>query len=400
MTNLRQGLVLTTLLLSACEAGQQVDHEVLNLPVWSADENLRIGSLDDPDYALTTIGPMLALDDGGVWVLQPRDAEGRIYGGDGTLIGRVGRRGQGPGEFTFPDGIGWWRGSMDTVWISDGFAGRIYLFSTNGEFIRAERSPPVEYQQDLRITRPMAFPEIGGALGLATYRPGLNEWGHFPLLRYDASSGTVLHEVGVVERTTAVLIRWQGEAIATGVHPISDAPVITYAPTGSQVVIVDRTVPEVGTIGEVRITSLSPSGDTLWDRRFSYRPDQVRHEEIAPIIEARLDAFQQFVRLEGRLSERDAVQAYHASVQVPEFRPPISTALVDASGMVWIEWSGDEALPDSWWIIGSDGEPAGTLNLPPGTDVRAVGERFLWAVETDALDVPYLIRYRVQRGSD
>jgi hypothetical protein len=80
---------------------------------WTLREDLRIsGATDQP---LTRVGSVLPTPDGGAWILQPTDRDIRVYGPDGALIRRVGRGGDGPGEFTLPNRMGWWGTTMDTV---------------------------------------------------------------------------------------------------------------------------------------------------------------------------------------------------------------------------------------------------------------------------------------------
>jgi hypothetical protein len=39
-----------------------------------------------------------------------------------------------------------------------------------------------------------------------------------------------------------------------------------------------------------------------------------------------------------------------------------------------------------------------TVFLPNGVEVRAVKGNVLVGIETDALDVPYIVRYNIRRG--
>ncbi len=69
------------------------------LPAWTAHEDLRIGSLDDPDQALTMVRAhhLAESDDGLLYVGQPRDGNVRVYDDEGQLVDTFG---EGPGEFS------------------------------------------------------------------------------------------------------------------------------------------------------------------------------------------------------------------------------------------------------------------------------------------------------------
>jgi hypothetical protein len=387
-------LAVLALVSLGCERDRSVD-PLINVPEWTLTQELRIGSVDDPDYALTQVGGVLAWPDGGVWVVQPRDAEIRVYAPDGTFTRRVGRRGNGPGEFTFPGAIGWWRGTADSVWVADAAARRVSLFSADGEFIRSFATPPVELDEARRITAPQTFTTDGSAVGIGAYRPGTHEWGAFPILRYDAAAGKAIQEIGRVGRTGSILIRWQGQGIATTEHPISDAPIITYGTRGDRVFIVERSVGEAESSDSIRVVALRADGDTAWDRRFAYVPAVLPRDETDSLLEARITAFQQFARLEGRLSDREAERAYRESVEAPRFRPPISSVRIDPESRVWLEWSATEDSTRTWWILAPDGAPHALLRAQQDLDVRALGDGIMWVVETDEFDVPYLTRYRI-----
>jgi hypothetical protein len=68
-------------------------------PEWTADVELRIGSVDDPGTALSGVGAIVSADDGRFYVAQPQDGQVRIHAPGGELLRRFGSQGEGPGEF-------------------------------------------------------------------------------------------------------------------------------------------------------------------------------------------------------------------------------------------------------------------------------------------------------------
>lgn len=381
--------------LSACDAADEAETAV-DPPARVLQEDLRIGSHDDEDQALTRIGTILPFTDGEVWVAQPDDGEIRVFGADGAVRTRVGRRGEGPGEFTLPSGMGNWAGAEDTVWVSDPFLRRVSLFTRDGRFSRSFAIPQVEHEDAFVIDQPAAFTTGGSALSLAKYRSGSTGQTGIPLLRYDAVTGTVQDEIARVERTATVQIRWQGQSVASGAHPFPDAALIAYAPDGARVVIVDRTAPTDPSSAHITIVSLHPAGDTIWSRSYVYQPQVLPSAEIDSILGRRISSFQSFARLEGRLSDDEAENAYRQSVPVPSYRPPLQRALVGAEGDIWLEWASAPGEGTAWWVLDATGEPIASVRRAERLDIRAVGREHVWAVITDSLDVPYLVRYRIE----
>lgn len=376
-----------------CGADGDAVLESLDIPEWAIREDLRIGSIDDPDQALTAVGDVLAASDGRVWIVQARDRNIRVYDSTGALQRIVGRPGQGPGEFTLPSGIGWWRGREDTLWVADGFAQRISLFTRAGEFARSFEMPVVEYGSDLQVTEPARILADGSALAIASLRRGIDRVGAVPIIRYDLRAMAVQGQVASLDRTDLAQITWRGQPIATSRHPISDAPVVAIGPDGERIAILDRTAAASPDEATFRLVVVSATGDTLVRRRFTYTPAAIPSTELDSLLADRIASFQRFTRLEQKLTDAEAEEAYRTSVLLPRFRPPIGAALVAPDGRIWLERRGGSE-DRAWWVLSASGEPEGIVRTGARLDVRAIGDGYFWVVETDDSDVPYLVRYR------
>ena len=71
----------------------------------TAVEELRIGSVDQPGYALSSIGTVLVSADE-VFVAQPQAGTINVFSRDGVALYELGRKGTGPGEFLSLTSIG------------------------------------------------------------------------------------------------------------------------------------------------------------------------------------------------------------------------------------------------------------------------------------------------------
>ena len=71
--------------------------------------------------------------DRSIYLLSPTQPSIPHFDAHGTLRGRIGRSGSGPGEFGRPVAMGW-RG--DTLWVADQALRRVQFFSSQGRLIR------------------------------------------------------------------------------------------------------------------------------------------------------------------------------------------------------------------------------------------------------------------------
>lgn len=86
-------------------------------------------ALEEPDSALITALDELAVDRGGrLLIAEPAAGEARIYARDGRLLRRLGRRGDGPGEFRRPMSATF--GPGGSVYVSDTGSPRVTRFAS------------------------------------------------------------------------------------------------------------------------------------------------------------------------------------------------------------------------------------------------------------------------------
>ena len=98
-------------------------------------EVFRVGDMDPPDWAQFGTPPSLGFDGGGnLFVLNPDVPVVAVLDRDGGLVRTLGRRGEGPGEFSGPDDIYVWRDG--TVAVADRGNGTYVVFAPDGSFDR------------------------------------------------------------------------------------------------------------------------------------------------------------------------------------------------------------------------------------------------------------------------
>jgi len=132
--------------LSACYSPDDVGNleapDLDLLPRLTLEEVSRIGSVDDPDFGFSRIGSVDVDRDGNVWLFEWVAGELRVYSPNGDLLRRVGRRGDGPGEFSqyASPTLGL---LGDTVWTFDTNSRRLTLFNRSGEVLSTAQAEEV-----------------------------------------------------------------------------------------------------------------------------------------------------------------------------------------------------------------------------------------------------------------
>jgi len=100
--------------------------------IFSLEEELSIGEVEGrEEYMFTGIRSIVVDDAGRIFVLDRREPYVRVFDQNGTYIRTIGKRGQGPGEFTMPLSISITRQNELVV---DDFRSRLAFFSLEGEF--------------------------------------------------------------------------------------------------------------------------------------------------------------------------------------------------------------------------------------------------------------------------
>jgi hypothetical protein len=101
---------------------------------WCVAEELRIGTVegDGPDL-FSAIQAVEFDPHGRIGVLEGQAQEIRVFDRHGQHVRTIGAKGQGPGEFSEPIGMGW--SASRSLWIPDPGNTRISVFDTASRFV-------------------------------------------------------------------------------------------------------------------------------------------------------------------------------------------------------------------------------------------------------------------------
>ena len=197
-------LLIPAFALFLCAPGAMRAQDACPTP-WQLEEVLRIGSLESEDL-VTGVLDLAIGPDSALYVAQALVPAITVFSLDGQVLRRIGRAGQGPGDFELAaSNVGWIR---DTLWVADPY--RVQLFTTN-EFV-----PEEVIRFNLTVPEEGAFLTPGRVLADGTLL-GSRIWtaGWGPWLSRGADPGLPLRRLsrsGEILDTIAI-IHWPDNAL-------------------------------------------------------------------------------------------------------------------------------------------------------------------------------------------
>ncbi len=375
------------------------------LAVLSLDEEVRIGSFDDPVTGFSRIGDVWVAPDGEVWVAETQADEIRVYSSDGELLRTYGRSGDGPGEFRSIYDFGL---VGDTLWVSDSGHRRTTLFSLDGDVLETVTAQvEVSIGGDPMFPRPLTITVFPHALrpdGLIesdfigmSYANLADSMASIPKVLFDRS-GQVVDTAEVIERRvsrTAEMIEWGDEtgggwAAVYQEPPAEDSGTSTLSlDEGSFSVQWDASAD--GATGRLVVARLAEDGDTTFVQRLQYDPRPVTDRYLDSIAAQRAGG--------GRRSRSDSVrlfQAQRAALQRPDHHEPVRFPSHVGGGVVWTRLDPDIASVSRWLVYRDDTQELGIVELPVvDSFLRSSDGTSVWIMERDEFRVPWLARYRI-----
>jgi hypothetical protein len=362
---------------------------------WRAALEVRIGSVDAPDRTLTWVSQALIGPNGALYIAQPQDRRIRVFDATGKLVRSIGRRGQGPGEFENLSAIGF---RNDTLYATDSALRRVSFFSAEGAFLRSVQLASPLIGQPPAIYFPTS-PQILLSDGTGLVKPEI------PVALVASGSGRVpyLH----IGRTGEVIdtLVWQELPAETfeirsegnrffAAKPFPDTRLFHLAADGSGVVIVERARERDATQPQFRVRKIGIAGDTVFARSFAYERAKLEPGAVDHAVD------QILARLARRAqapSRREIEQTLRQLDLVPETAVPVTAVASANDGSIWLRRESDGVSPTLWQVLAPDGTLVAQLRLPAAQQILAIRDDGLVLLELDALDVPYVLRYRIRR---
>lgn len=332
-----------------------------------------------------------------VHVLDGMASEVTIWSPDGTLVRRLGRSGQGPGEFLEPE---------DLVLMDDRFyvadQRRFTTFTLDGEVMATDAPPASVSWRGFRFLNEgmfadgsfVVFPQVPAMI--VSGATGDDPVDRIPLLR-------ISRDGDAWGLDTLAIISYEGFAVPFSVpgYPLPrDIALPWYRPDSYQVdarsgtVVVARSH-SVGP-GVAELIEISATGDTVWTRRIRMPPVPIEDQEVDAVVEQNASGL---ARLSGDSVASPILKArVRSALRVPEYWPSIRAIRIMANGEVWFRPHHGEGEP-AWYAVrrGETRGPMRRIVLPESFGVADVTDTHVWGVRYDELGVQFVAHRRLAR---
>ena len=370
-------LLIVVITGTACQRDSDTSADPFATAPWTLSEReTKIGSVDDPDHIFNPILRMALGPDGLLYTLHEGEGTIRRWTADGGPAGTLGRKGEGPGEFQYPYGVGFFG---DSLWVWDFLASRVSYFDLEGAFVGSASVRAARGSPDEPAARPVAPLRDGSFMGLVLAGRHAISGGtrmERPYVRLDATGGTsarVWAEPLEPHDATSQLF---GDTHLSG-----------FGRRG--LLVVNRRVWTGEGEATVRVSEIGFDGDTIFTATVPYDP--------VPLTDERFDSA---VRAAAGPSASEA--QIREALYRPPYLPAVSHLIGAEDGTIWLRRfdpveleTGEQVF--EWWVLDGEGAPLAWARTPVGLDVRLITDDVVWGIERDELDIEYIVRHRVMK---
>ena len=358
-------------------------------PVLHLEPEVRIGTIDgDAAYQLGRVSAIVEGPAGGIYIWDERFSELRLYDSAGAFVRRLGGKGQGPGEYVSAAGIASAPDAGVALW--DPQTGRFTVFESGGAVRTTWR-----WESSMIFAPHRLSTDTAGNIYVPTLVPSQDASRAFPFefayTRVRPDGGIMDTLLLPAQEETPMLRANNGPTSAGEALPFfdQDSPVLT--PWGT----IGRTY-----AGRYRIDLPMLSGRVLRiERDIDAVPVGVaERRDLAEAITREMRTVDPTWRWSGP--------------EIPRTKPLIRGVVVEPDGGLWVARSmpairqppsdTTPGAPDRWVepsaydIFTSTGHLVGAVTFPGSTTPHLrLGDR-VWAVQTDSLDVPTIVRFRLR----
>lgn len=316
------------------------------------------------------------------------DARGNVYVADrssrllvfspaGAVLRRLGRKGQGPGEFDWLQGVRVLPG--DSIYAFDVGLQRTTVF--------APRSDRAAYSVNVGTSAMLfpywAVPAASTRTIFAAYRASFGDGDGRGPNGHRREVLRILNPDGSIQRDSVIVF---AEAEALFLHGRVEG--VTFNPFGRQPVFAlgsgDRLYAAWN--GELSIGVYSATGRRIRTIRpaVAARPRPITAQDRDSVVTA----------LAGTVPPAEVRRAFAAigSESWPLFRDMV----VDDADRVWLGLLGRHGEPVHWTAFDQAGAPVASMDLPENVSLRVLRGRMAYGVELDQDDVPRVVIYELR----
>lgn len=368
---------------------------------WHLVPELRYSDLDSlqtAEFVAVAAGP-----EGHLYVTVVSEPSIHMFGPDGRYTRRIGRAGQGPGEFRGAPLVGF---LGDTLWALDPTARRATLFTWTGDLIRTlDLLPLVARGGDPTAPlRPISMAPEGSILfaqapPLARSAPDAT--GETLLLIVQLQSGSV-DTVATLFTGTAVIRAQLPQGVhLTLRHPWSFSDFLAVASTGRRIAVFSQPTPHDDGPAEYTVSIFDGRGGPLATVSHRYQPEALTNDDKERYLAAKTSDIIAAIPM-----PRARVMAVlREAMRFPRFRPPVPSdgrdplrgrVVIATDGQVWVARE-KRGMLRRWHILRPDGTVAAHAELPDELQLLEVTTATAWGAVVDSLGTARLTRFRLVR---
>jgi hypothetical protein len=352
-------------------------------PAWGNNvaitREVRIGSVDGAEeYTFGQVAAVAASPDGTVYVLDASIPIVRVFDRAGRYVRSLGRRGQGPGEFTRPETV---LATQDRVAVRDPGNARITVFPAAG-------GNPQHWPYQSNSFSNFAMMELAdGGIGTPNSIRRNNEWRPV-FLRY-AANGTLRDTVWAPDlrvEPRQLVVQANG---GTARYDIPNVPKPTWTPLA-----------DGGFAGGL------PNRPAI----IVVRPGRVYRLEWSaqPVRVSRQELEQQQAAMVDHIRRANDPAFRWSGPGIPDVKPYFSRIHVDADQRLWVAIPGPSRRVEAsgsdndsyvssahYEVYDRDLRYLGVIRLPDGAMLAGARGNELWTIDRDMMGVQYAARYRI-----
>ncbi len=344
---------------------------------------VRIGGADDSDdqYLYRVMGGS-RLTDGRIAVVNQGTQEVRWYDSTGTLVGRAGREGRGPGEFTNAYLV--IRMPGDTLWVGDYGPWQWHLFGPDMKFARTVTMTPTE---------------INGPDHSAIFDDGQQIFGNtnFERLASWAMDSAALRRYGPggVMRDTIMTVPTgrRGQTVddpgSVWMRPWFESRAQVEG-RGDRLAVATWNEPEL-VIYQVgfRVVPKLVIRWTTGDRTVT----------DASVKAAREKAANRYPDLTPEMKSQQVDPIISPKRPVAERYPAVTQIVMGQDGRIWVRgYAPPEATMREWIAFSAEGRAVCRAQFPEVDYVYEIGRDYLLTHELDSLGVETVVQYHLKGG--
>lgn len=371
------GVLILFLAVASCSgtgstAGGDGEH-------WVIREDLRIGALEGPpELVFGQIRGVYPGANGEMWVLESQIPELRIYSASGDLLRTVGRRGEGPGEFT--GNVCLHPGPDGEIWVEDSLR-RWQRFDSSGEYIGSNPSTSNVGCGIRRWTNSGRYFAVGSEMTEMPPAPSRTYFVEHRLTQEGALA--VVDTFDIPELPQGNTVTWLSNE--SNYRIIASIP---FSPRASFHLGRSGDFWVSPGDGSYRIHRLTLEGDTVLSIEREGTgvaiPDSIREESIESFYREGFTA-------EGGFDPND----------VPRVYPPLERVEEATDGKLWVFRTGEGGVLH-FDVFSPEGEYLARADVPENFDrmlISVITEEFMYGSVRGELDIPYVIRLRIGPSS-